>query len=139
MPLSSGTLPIHGGPPWISTASTFPQLHSPAGSSAPCTAGRAQLRSILPLVQPRLAMANWTLLLRGSCDKLVKWPAVKRVFNQVQPWVPYAGSNRSTGRPDCDSLNLGTAALSPSHTMPLVGCTGCILEMTERCHIPDII
>eukprot|EP01048_Picozoa_sp_COSAG05_P012153 COSAG05_NODE_1197_length_5557_cov_6.456761_3_plen_472_part_00 len=41
------------------------------------------------------------------CDVLVKWPAVKRVFAQVVPWVPYAGHSRSTGRPDLDSLNLG--------------------------------
>jgi len=41
------------------------------------------------------------------CEKLVKWPAVKRVFGQVQPWIPYAGNDRNTGRPDCDSLNLG--------------------------------
>lgn len=46
------------------------------------------------------------------CEKLVKWPAVKRVFAQVQPWVPYAGNNRTTGRPDCDSLNLGNSLTS---------------------------
>ena len=43
------------------------------------------------------------------CDVLVKWPAVKRVFQQVVPWVPYAGASRVTGRPDLDSLNLGNS------------------------------
>jgi alpha-galactosidase len=41
------------------------------------------------------------------CDVLVKWNAVSRVFPAVVPWLPYSGSERSTGRPDLDSLNLG--------------------------------
>ena len=46
------------------------------------------------------------------CDVLVKWPAVKRVFKQVVPWLPHAGHTRNTGRPDLDSLNLGNGGHS---------------------------
>ena len=39
------------------------------------------------------------------------WPAVRRVFPAVVPWLPYRGLGRQAGLPDLDAIDVGQGAL----------------------------
>jgi len=43
------------------------------------------------------------------CDTMLTWVSVKRVFQSVQPFIPYAGKG---GWNDLDSVNVGNGAIS---------------------------